>query len=899
MSQPTKQGKPTLDEIVAEVRRESVAEPNVEQAAERVWARLHEHFPAPTATTVPDVERIRGCTDFQALLPAYLAGNLSAARLLLVEDHLHGCVACRHALAEARGGARPAVAQHVEGLPTTRGASGKRPRWVLAWAIAACMTLMWLSVILEGGRLARVLRGSEIRAAVLTTEGALYKVSDRASEALLPGRAIREDEEIRTANASSAVIRLVDGSTIEMSQRTSFWVSKGWRDTTLHLQRGSIIVQAAKQRRGRLEVATWDCLVSVKGTIFAVEEGTKGSRVSVIQGEVQVEQGRKTQFLHSGEQLSTEADLAPAPVTHAVAWSRNSSEYLALLSEFAALHKQLEAIPGPAARYGSTLLNLVPEDTIFYAGIPNMGSTLSEANRLLQERIQQSEVLQAWWNRQQASGEANKQAEMIDRIRSFSDYLGDEIVVAVPADKHSPLILAEVRRPDFRAFLQSQLSQMESGEGQLKVHIVDNPFLPPPALGTNKILVYLRNNLMALASDPRPLQKVAALMEHPASSAFASTPFYAAIRQAYQAGAGLLICADMEQILAHSVSQKEGQPNGLDLLRDVRTGLADVRYLVMESKDVNGRTENHATLTFAQRRRGLTAWLGSPSPMGTLDFVSPTASFALSFVVEDPREIVQEIFGLAESHDPGFTQELEAFESQTGVNVSEDLAGELGGEVTFALDGPILPTPSWKLALEVNDPVRLEETIEKLVASYNRQGNSNSGTLSMTKQDADGVTYYTLQTNRPTPASGIPTEIDYVFVDGYLLAASSRALLESSIQSRNTGYTLARSGDFTSRLPRDGFTNCSALAYQNLGAMLGSAGDLPMLTPAERQAIEALKQNSGPSLTCAYGEPEDIVVANTGNLFGLGFDPLLGIKGAGMFDLVPAIKRAGQEGSRQ
>jgi hypothetical protein len=388
-------------------------------------------------------------------------------------------------------------------------------------------------------------------------------------------------------------------------------------------------------------------------------------------------------------------------------------------------------------------------------------------------------------------------------------------------------------------------------------------------------------------------------MEHPASSAFASTPFYAAIRQAYQAGAGLLICADMEQILAYSVSQKEGQSNGLDLLRDERTGLADVRYLIMESKDVNGRTENRATLTFAQRRRGLTAWLASPSPMGTLDFVSPTASFAVSFVVEDPREIVQEIFGLAESHDPGFTQELEAFESQTGVNVSEDLAGELGGEVTFALDGPILPTPSWKVALEVNDPARLEETIEKLVASYNRQADSNSGTLSLTKQDADSVTYYTLQTNRPTPASGIPTEIDYVFVDGYLVAASSRALLQSSIQSRNTGYTLARSGDFTSRLPRDGFTNCSALAYQNLGAMLGSAGDLPMLTPAEQQAIEALKQNSGPSLTCAYGEPEDIVLANTGNLFGLGFDPLLGIKGAGVFELVPAIKRAGQEGSKQ
>jgi hypothetical protein len=894
MSQTTKQGKPTLDEIIAEVRRESVAERTIEQAAHRVWARVREQYASPAMETIPDVEKIRGCADFQALVPAYLGGNLSAARSLLLEDHLHGCVACRHVLAEARFGARRVAPLSVEVGALLRTPGAERPRWVMAWALAAGVVVIGLSVLLGSGRLVKVLRGSETQAIVQTVDGTLYQVSDWGSVALPSGGTITEDEEIRTAKASSAVIRLVDGSVIEMNQRTAFWISRGWRDTTLHLQRGSIIVQASKQRRGRLYVATRDCLVSVKGTIFAVDEGMKGSRVSVIQGEVEVEQGRKTQFLHSGEQVSTEADLTPVPVTHAVAWSRNSGEYLALLSEFAALHKQLEAIPGPTPRYDSTLLNLVPDDTVFYAAIPNMGSTLSEANRLLQERIQQSEVLQAWWNRQQASGEARKQAEMIDRIRSFSDYLGDEIVVAVPADKPSPLILAEVRRPDFRAFLQEQLGQMESEGKQLRARIVDNPFSLQSAAGADTALVYLKNSLLVVATDARRLQKEAALIEHSTSSGFASTPFYAAIRQAYQSGAGFLLCADMEQIISHSVSQKEGREKELDLFRDERTGLADMRYLIMESKDESGRTENRATLTFARERRGVAAWLASPSPMGTLDFVSPAASFAVSFVVEDPREIVQEIFSLAGGSDSQFDQELADFESKTGVNVSEDLAGALGGEVSFALDGPILPTPSWKVALEVNDPTRLEETIEKLVASYDQQADFNSGTLNLTKEDAGGRTYYTLQISRPAASSGIPTEVDYVFVDGYLLAGSSRALLLSSIQSRKTGYTLTRSADFTSRLPRDRFTNCSALAYQNLGAMLGSVADLPMLTLAQRQAIEALKQNSGPSLVCAYGEPEDIVVANTGNLFGLGFDSLLGIKGAGLFELLPAIESAAQ-----
>jgi hypothetical protein len=891
-----KQGDPSLDDIITEIRLECADEQAVEQAAHRVWARVREHSASPALAAGANVEKIRGCADFQALVPAYLDRNLSAARSLLLEDHLHGCVACRHVLEEARLGARHTPLHGMDVRAHLGRAEGKRSRWVMAWAFAAGVAALALGVLLSGGSLARLLRGSEVQASVQTVDGALYQVSDRGGEALLAGHAIRDGEEIRTAKGSSAVIRLVDSSSIEMNERTTLWVSKGWRDTTLHLQRGNIIVRAAPQHHGRLYVATRDCLVSVKGTIFAVDEGMKGSRVSVIQGEVEVNRGRKTQLLRAGEQAATETSLTPVPVTHTVAWSRNSGEYLALLSEFAALHKQFEALPGPAPRYDSTLLNLVPEDTLFYAAIPNIGSTLGEANRLLQERIQQSEVLQAWWNRQQASGEAKKQAEMLDRIRAFSDYLGDEIVVAMPADKHSPLILAEVRRPDFRAFLENQLVQMQGDATHLKARIVDNPFSPPVGSDTNTALIYVRNNVLALATDARQLQRLAPLMEHPAPSGFASTPFYAAIRQAYQGGAGFLICADMEQILAHSVNQKEDGSKNSNFLLDERTGLADMRYLIMESKDVSGRTENRATLSFAQQRRGVTAWLGSPSPMGTLDFVSPDAGLAVSFVAEDPREIVQEIFSLAGSHDPEFGQDLAKFESETGVNVAEDLAGALGGEAAFALDGPILPTLSWKVVLEVNDPARLEGTIEKLVASHNRQADANSATLSLTKEDAGGRTYYTLQSNRPAAASRGPAEADYVFVDGYLLAASGRALLLSSIQNRETGYTLARSADFTTRLPRDKFTNCSALVYQNLGAVLSSAAELvkssPLLTPAQRQSLESLSQNSGPSLMCVYGEPQDIVVANTGNLFGLGFDSLLGIKRAGLFELLPLIESA-------
>ncbi len=882
-----------LDRIIAEVRTQSVDEQVVEQAARRVWAQLGQVAqlsPSKAATEPAHIDRIRSCADFQALMPAYLAKTLSESRALLLEDHVHECVTCRRVLDAARSGAQRESTRAWE-----QPAKSRRPGWRLAWAMAAVLVLgVGLGVMGVG----RLILGNGTRGMVQTVDGALYHVSDRVSATLAAGRPILDSQEIRTTNGSSAVIRLVDESSIEMSQRTDLWVSRGWRGTTIHLDRGKIIVRAAQQRYGRLYVATRDCLISVKGTVFAVDEGMKGSRVSVIQGEVEVEQGSNVQLLQPGDQISTQASLTPVSLTRDISWSRNSGEYLALLSEFAGLHKQLEAIPGPTPRYDSTLLKMVPADTTVYIAIPNIGSTLSQADQLLKGRIGESEVLQQWWSQQQASGKAQKLEEMINRIHSFGGYLGDEVVIALPSGQHAPLILSEVKQPGFREFLQQQISELNA-QGESKATLIDDPFSAelPPA-GKDQPLVLLKNNILVMTGDTSQLQHAATLIRQSVSSDFVSTPFYAAIQRAYQSGAGWLLCADMEQIISQSVGKNEGSGKGMNFLNDPKTGLADMRYLIMESKDVSGKTENRATLSFSQDRQGLAAWLAPPSPMGTLDFVSPAASFAISFVVKDPGDIVQEIISFGESSNPNFGEDLQKFESETGVNLSDDLAGTLGGEATFTLDGPVLPTPSWKLVLEVNDPARLENTIEKLVAGIGEQA-GNKVQFNLTEEDTGGQTYYTLDRVPPSSTPGAVNEIDYVFVDGYLIAAPNRSLLVSSLQNRETGYSLTRSNDFTSRLPRDGNTNYSAVVYQNLGAMLGPVTDLlkstTVLTPAQRQSIDALSQNSAPSLICAYGEPQQIVVAGTGSFFSLGFDSLLGIGHDGPLQLLPMIEKAAQK----
>ena len=48
---------------------------------------------------------------------------------------------------------------------------------------------------------------------------------------------------------------------------------------------------------------------------------------------------------------------------------------------------------------------------------------------------------------------------------------------------------------------------------------------------------------------------------------------------------------------------------------------------------------------FDGQRTGIAAWLADPAPMGSLDYVSPEATFVTAFVVKSPAAIVDELLG--------------------------------------------------------------------------------------------------------------------------------------------------------------------------------------------------------------------------------------------------------------
>jgi hypothetical protein len=245
-----------------------------------------------------------------------------------------------------------------------------------------------------------------------------------------------------------------------------------------------------------------------------------------------------------------------------------------------------------------------------------------------------------------------------------------------------------------------------------------------------------------------------------------------------------------------------------------------------------------------------------------------------SAIIKNPRSIMEEVFQMVGSGDADFRQHLSEFESKTGVNVLDNLAAPLGGQVTMAFDGPVLPTPRWKLIFEVYDPATLQATIAKLVDSFNREATTQDHSLQLTERQIGSQTYYVVSSQKRANY-----EVDYTFVDSYLIAAPDLGTLSRAIQNRQAGYTLTHAPAFQALLPSDGYTNFSAIFYHNIGPVVGPIAEQlkanMALTPQQRQSIDSLTANSAPGLIYAYGEPDRIVVASNTGFMGFDLGTLL------------------------
>jgi FecR protein len=785
--------EPVLDDAVDQIREETIDPAVIEAAAARVWAKLAAESHAP----------LRTCADFQALIPDFKAGRLPQPRALLVKDHIHECVACRHVY-EGRVAVMPAPAAARRTTPAVR--------WSIAAAVFAAAGLsVWIAYDQYGNRTGHAI--------VQAVNGTLYEILPTGITVLAAGQELPDDVEVRTAKDSDAMVKLKDGSVVELRERSSFTTAQTASDMTIRLGRGSIIVQAAKRSSGHLYVATPDCRVAVTGTVFSVTNGSKGSRVSVIQGEVHVTQDNTEKVLHPGDQTVTSPSVEPVPVKDDIGWSRNREK---LVQQLDSLRAGLAQIRMPQLRYSSKLLGRLPASTAFFASIPNLSEYLAQTQKVFRDKMKESPELNTWW-----MGHGANIEPVLEQLRAASEYLGDEIVIAgfPGADGHPrmPAFLAESRREGFAEFLKQQ-------------------HLP--------LTVESRNGVLVFGPDKESVAAAAAALESPAAG-FSTTPFYTRINESYQNGTGILLAADLSVIARHPIG--------------------GVRYFIAEEKQIKGQMEASASLGFDGPRTGIASWLAAPAAMGALDYVSPEATIVLAFVVKSPAAIVDELASMKPSMPQGshLVKTPNAINDQVLADLRNELVTALGGEFSISMDGPALPVPSWKLVVEAYDGAKVRGALQKLIDSYNRETvKAGNPPVRTTEEVFEGRTYYGI-----IGSGGPLTEAHYTFADGYMIAGPTRALVSRALQVRTSGTSITRSAPFLALVPRDRYVNFSALIYQNLGTTLAPivslfGGMIPQGRPGEPSPMAALG-NMKSTLIAAYGEPDRIRIATGGNLMGI------------------------------
>jgi uncharacterized protein DUF3352 len=538
--------------------------------------------------------------------------------------------------------------------------------------------------------------------------------------------------------------------------------------------------------------------------------------------------------------LLTSSGGAQATPTNqpAVPSPRDLTKYPGLLPEFGQLLEKLQhEVHPPPARGQSRLLALLPESTVFYAALPNYGEASHQALAIFEREVQQNPTLHAWWQQGDLAADGPKVEDALEKVYHFSQYLGDEIVVSGAAEGGKPpglVIIAESRKPGLKDFVQ-QMAKEFGGNSEPAVRVLDVQELATArdARPAQQLVILVRPDFVVVALDVGALRSFNARLDKK-STEFASTPFGQRVAQAYEGGAAVVVAADLQKIVSQI-------PLGSDQNQKLfqRSGFADVKYLVWEHKTVDGQAGSQMELTFTSPRHGVASWLAAPGPLGSLDFLSPKAVIAGAVRLKDPALIFVDLKDIATAQNPNALAALAQMEQGLKISLRDDLLSRLSGEIGYEADNVPSTKPAWRAILKVNDPDRLQATLNTLLATMH---------VNAQQSENGGVTYHALQ----IPSAQKNTEISYAFVDGYWIVASSQQTVADAIRVHHSGESLARSKKFLASLPPGHPSEVSALLYEDPAAVAELT--LRQVSPALAESLSHASAEASPMVIAAYGE---------------------------------------------
>lgn len=870
MNRTPEEDRHPIDRLADEIRNDRLDDETVEAARARVWARVAPELGLDAGSDAH--HPLRGRSDYEALIGDYLAGRLSPARAALFEAYERENPDFRRQVDRERAGTPAPEPTGRPAHPRSAGGGILPRRWALAAAATAAamiVGLLGIGIWGPGGTASDLPR-------LASATGPVQLVEGTGSRALTRGEAIPEGASVRTGREGGAFVRLPDGTLVELAPRTQLAVDAGFRGTTIDLDRGRVIVEAAKQRRGRLYVATDDSMISVTGTVFAVNTGHKGSRVTVLEGEVRVEHGGAVKVLRPGQQTATSPRLQPTDIRDEVAWSGKVEDRLALLNELMDLGQEVEEIlVDGSPRHASRLLDLTPDDALIYAALPNVTRNLRDAYDRFTAGVEASPLLSKWIQAEQPQDENIRRVieQVIDGFDELGHYLGDEIVATVsPAlegagGEPDVLLIATTGNSDqLRAFLDARLEQIASArdqEGDVPVIRWLEQAAPDDDAQSASLWIWVGSGIVGMSDDAARLADLALRLEAEATPE--PTPLRRRVARAYDEGVEFLVAVDVERITAlaaEGVAEGEALTQARGVYRLL--GIDNLQTVVTERKSLPTGTMNRAAIEFAGERRGIASFLAEPGPIGALDLLSPETSAAVAFTLREPRDITREFVSLMGDLSPEFGEQLARVESEHGVRLVDDLAAPLGGDIAIALDGPMMPVPSWKLVMEVYDPSRLQQTIAVLVERIDatiREHVPDAPRIVLEPADVRGREAWVLR------LADQGAVVSYTYVDGYLLATPTPGLLERALRYHDAGARLVDSPRFEELLPRDGHVHVSGLFFQDLGKQVAGLADMAESAAGtdeeKRQMIQGMAAMLEPMMFVAYAEAEEITLTTT------------------------------------
>ena len=792
--------------------------------------------------------RAGNLTNYESLIPNYLAGSLNDAQTLLFEEEIRTSIPLRRALAAARGEggdhATPTAQSTADPRPK-RGSARTDRRWL--YAIAAAVAVATGAVLILP-----TLDGPAMRLArVDVVEGMSLRQVGGQWVPLAQGDWIDQGQRLATKQDGTALLEFEDGSKVEVASRSLLTLTRGRSGNGLRVDHGDVMVQVAPQDGGTFDIATDDLLVEVIGTTLGVSHGTKGSRVSVIEGEVEVSHGGETTSLQAGDQYSTRKTTAMA-LEETVGWSRDAERYVGILKAYEDLQRDIEAALSAHSRHSTRLLDLVPPDTSVYVAVPNAPATIAEAHAAVeafQDRLPSDEF--------PANESSAMIKEMVGWLGEVGDHLGPETVMALHwDDSDSPvlLLLAEAREGlgDVIADKLREVAQSVGSE-DMGVEMVD----APEEAQEGRLAIWLTEGLFAATTSPETFVELQAnLAGEP--NRFREGELYARLAEVYERGAEYVAGADLTRLGLDEFAKPL-----LDF-RGAQTAIAEHRLdeeLALAALEVRFDHDNPDRIPL----------LDQPGPMAALKFISPDATLAGALVLPDSEKLKAVLDASLVGLRPP-DAELPA-----ASDLVEGLFDMVGGEIAIALDGPLLPQPSWKAVVEVYDQAGLQTLVETTV-----------GLLQMAMGD-DELGMETLQ--GPTPSDTVyrlfagDMGAHYAFIDGYLVLAANRAVLDRARRTYESGVTLLDAGKFEKLLPLDSYLDFSAVTYARLDDSLV----LPLLDlmtrgpdgPGGLVLDELRRILAGAAMFGVYNEPDRIRLVLRGSdimpFYGLPMLPALGV----------------------